>query len=200
MAHDTTTPPKRIFVGIRGVNLARADIGDHEYVLASEVAALIAEAEARADEAEAALAAVVERAAEVPLTEAFFCLPGSPQDQTLTAVARAIRALAPASGLAKLAELLAERDALLAEGAALSAGQCLFTDGSGLVGDEYGNSVCQMRFRAEAAEAERDTLAALAAPTSKMTDLTDFVRWACDAPSLHQVQQRAHKLLEKKDD
>lgn len=35
---------------------------------------------------------------------------------------------------------------------------------------------------------------------AKETDLMNFVRWACDAPSLHQVQQRAHELLGKKDD
>ena len=38
--------------------------------------------------------------------------------------------------------LKAESKTLLETGAALSANQCIFTDDDGLVGDEYGHSIC----------------------------------------------------------
>jgi len=45
----------------------------------------------------------------------------------------------------ELTAALAREAALLKEGSALSAWQCIFTDGkTGLVGDEYGNQFCQM--------------------------------------------------------
>jgi hypothetical protein len=42
---------------------------------------------------------------------------------------------------------------LMEENAALAAHACIFLDGSGLTGDEHGNSICLMQRRAEAAEA-----------------------------------------------
>jgi hypothetical protein len=55
----------------------------------------------------------------------------------------------------RAAKAEAERDALLEEASVLAAGQCLFPDGTGLTGDEYGNQICAMKARAEAAEDEK---------------------------------------------
>jgi len=57
--------------------------------------------------------------------------------------AQAAEPLYPASALTYLME----------ENAALAAHACVFLDGSGLTGDEHGNSICLMQRRAEAAEA-----------------------------------------------
>ena len=59
---------------------------------------------------------------------------------------------------------LAREAALLKEGSALSAWQCIFADGrTGLSSDEHGHQFCQMQRRAEAAESReaalRDALA-----------------------------------------
>ena len=54
-----------------------------------------------------------------------------------------------------LFRLAADRiEELEAENFALAAQQCLFSDGSGLCGDEWGHQYCAMKRRAEAAEAK----------------------------------------------
>lgn len=88
---------------------------DSDGCLTCEYARSVIALHAQLADAQAAQAAVAERCAEVPFTEAFFCLPGSPQDQTLTAVAEAIRALAPASGVETLAKLRARAEKAEAE-------------------------------------------------------------------------------------
>ena len=57
-----------------------------------------------------------------------------------------------------LFRLAADRiEELEAENFALAAQQCLFSDGSGLSGDEWGHQYCAMKRRAEAAEAKLAT-------------------------------------------
>jgi hypothetical protein len=65
-------------------------------------------------------------------------------------------ALTAAEARADKAE--AERDALLEEASALAAGQCLFPDGTGLTGDEYGNQICAMKARAAAEDEKHEAL------------------------------------------
>jgi predicted nucleic acid-binding Zn-ribbon protein len=92
--------------------------------------------------------------------------------ETLIQLPTLLDALDAAEGRAAKAE--AERDALLDEGSVLAASQCLFPDGSGLVGDEYGNQICAMKARAEAAEAEATELRA------ENARLVEALRWAHD--------------------
>lgn len=130
-------------------------------------------------EARAAQAGVVERAAS---TGCRIC--AETRHVTLgKQVEDALRALADPTGVALLAEL---RDR--AEKA--EAGK-----------DKWMNRCMEEVGQHLETKAERDRLAAAnAVLEAKETDLMNFVRWACDAPSLHQVQQRAHELLGKKDD
>ena len=52
------------------------------------------------------------------------------------------------------ASLLSEYERVKAENAALAAHACIFLDGSGVTGDEHGNSICLVTRRSEALEAE----------------------------------------------
>jgi uncharacterized phage infection (PIP) family protein YhgE len=76
---------------------------------------------------------------------------------------------------ARAAKAEAEMDALLEEASALAAGQCLFPDGTGLTGDEYGNQICAMKARAEAAEAQ---VAELRAENARLTEALSNTRRA----------------------
>lgn len=67
--------------------------------------------------------------------------------------------------LSSATSALEAKDARIAElereNAALAAHACIFTDGSGLTGDEHGNSICLVTRRATAAEAEAARLRGL---------------------------------------
>lgn len=58
--------------------------------------------------------------------------------------------------------LLSEYERVKAENVALAAHACVFIDGSGVTGDEHGNSICLVTRRSEALEAENKRLSRLA--------------------------------------
>ena len=83
-----------------------------------------------------------------------------------------------------LFRLAADRiEELEAENFALAAQQCLFSDGSGLSGDEWGHQYCAMKRRAEAAEAKLATIDmdVLARVEAKLSAVLE----ACDRAKMH---------------
>lgn len=93
--------------------------------------------------------------------------------------------------LSSAASALEAKDARIAElereNAALAAHACIFTDGSGLTGDEHGNSICLVTRRATAAEAEAARLRGLLEEAEKALEpFADCAReWDGEDDSLH---------------
>ena len=174
-----------------------------DHALAEDIGKTLIAESARADQAEAAMAAMVERCAEAVTPQdvygdgRYFRVPGFHQagcaykDNDLVAAANIaverIRALASPSGLAMLAELRAERDAAdQRAGAMLARIVALEADG------EAARSAASTNFaRAEAAEAARDTLAATnAALEARVAELEEALIW-CSGSNDFQVDGQA---------
>lgn len=98
-----------------------------------------------------------------------------------------------------LASALEAKDARIAElereNAALAAHACIFTDGSGLTGDEHGKSICLVTRRATAAEAEAARLRGLLEEAGKVLEFVRSWAWRDDPPSAARNLSDRERLL-----
>lgn len=124
---------------------------------------------------------------------------GVTEEATHFAVARAVeprdaKLIAAAPDLAHAllqarADAAAAQAALIERAAGESAGEAAAHGASDL------SPFLRRRVLALASDAGTAELARL---RGELGMLTEFVKWACNAPTLSQVQQKAHKLLEEK--
>ena len=103
-----------------------------------------------------------------------------------------------------LFRLAADRiEELEAENFALAAQQCLFSDGSGLSGDEWGHQYCAMKRRAEAAEAKLATARndalenAAKACDDEVDRVEDAIKWGGAKPYIKRCEAAAYAMRDR---